>query len=118
MAISKLQQMYRYPAVHKLADYHRLASQLGYSDEWVWYNGERRKPPPCACCDRIINTHEIPLCYSTLASEPRVGEDKFVLPLGVSIFFSFIKMIALLLLFRFLIFDLFVMITSNKSNYC
>jgi hypothetical protein len=47
-----------------------------------------------------------------------VGEDKFVLPLGVSIFFSFIKMIIILLLFRFLIFDLFVMITSVRGNYC
>jgi flagellar biogenesis protein FliO len=53
-----------------------------------------------------------------LAKEPEVGADKFVLPLGVSMFFSFLKMIIILLIFRFLIFDLYVMITSSKSNYC
>jgi hypothetical protein len=53
-----------------------------------------------------------------LAKEPEVGADKFVLPLGVSMFFSFLKMIIILLILRFLIFDTFMMIASAQSNYC
>jgi hypothetical protein len=117
-AVRKLQQMYRYPSLAKLADYHQRANKLGFKAEWIDYQGQKRKAPPCPCCDKIITTAEFPLCYDTSMHEPKVGEDKEVIPLGVSIYFSFVKMVILLLAVRFLMFDAYVFFSSIYGNYC
>jgi hypothetical protein len=50
--------------------------------------------------------------------EPRLGEDKPILPLGVCIYFTFIKMIILLLVLRFLIYDLYIITRSPGGDFC
>jgi hypothetical protein len=111
--------MFRYPSLHKLAEYHQRANRLGYSAEWVTHQGKQRKAPPCPCCERIINSSEVPLCYSTCMREPRLGEPKEILPLGVNIYFSFLKMFILLLLLRFIVFDINVIVSSSLyGDYC
>lgn len=56
--------------------------------------------------------------YSTFISEPEEGEEKYQLQTGVSLYFTFIKMITIFLLMRFLIFDIVTIYLGVNGHFC
>ena len=52
-ATKKLRKKYRYPSSYKHAQYHQHANRLGSHREDIVFEGEKRKIPPCGCCDNM-----------------------------------------------------------------
>lgn len=79
------------------------------------YNPGRVGNVICPCCNQNINTEDISLCYDTTNIPEDVLADEtkdFKLLSGVSLFFSFIKMLIVYLLFRAIFTDVFNMVSS------
>jgi len=66
----------------------------------------------------VPSTVDIHLCYDTHPSHPIEGDQVFLLQSGVSMYFTFVKMVILYLALRFLIADLFTIIVSTGGSYC
>lgn len=107
--------MYRFPASVKEALVHKRASQFGYNSPEM---RDGTKTPICPCCENPVNTIELPLSYDTIPAVPKVGDQKFLLNSGTSLYFTFIKMCIGYLVLRFLICDAFNMWTSYHGHYC
>jgi hypothetical protein len=58
------------------------------------------------------------LCYPTFLREAEESKEKNELPLGVVLYFCFVKMVLAFLLLRLLVFDLYNMLASVYGNYC
>jgi len=75
--------------------------------------------PICPCCENYINTVEIPIYYSTLPNRhPTPNEEIFMLPASISLYFTFIKMVIAYIVARFLIVDLYNLVTNFNGRYC
>lgn len=61
---------------------------------------------------------EVPICYSTAPSEPKEGEQVFLIDADVSMYFTFIKMAIYYLIIRFLVFDVYNIMVSKAGKFC
>ena len=61
---------------------------------------------------------EFPMKYNTYLKEVKEGGEKNELPLGISMYFTFIKMTIFFLLLRFFVFDLYTLYISSFGQYC
>jgi hypothetical protein len=112
----RLDRIFRYPASYQEALIHRDANKFGY-------NSARMKDgtdtPICPCCEIYINTMEIPLDYPTLPNRAPSPEDPvFLLPANICLYFTFVKMVIGFILMRFVIVDLYNLVTSLNGRYC
>ena len=75
--------------------------------------------PICPCCENYINTVDIPLSYPTPPNRtPTQSDEAFLLPADVSLYFTFIKMVIIFLLLRFLVVEFYNLSTSLNGQYC
>jgi hypothetical protein len=80
--------------------------------------------PVCPCCQNLVDTMPIPIEYGTspfyFCGEPNIkaGDRVFLLDSGTSMYFIFIKMCIYYLLMRFLVCDLYNIISSHGGHFC
>ena len=103
----RMKSIYHYPASYKKALMHQNAYSFGY-------NSAKDDAMLCACCELPISTIPIPLCYGTTPTKDKIqaGKPKFMLDAGSTMFFNFIKITIAYLLLRFLIVDIYNIITN------
>ena len=107
--------MYRYPANLKEARVHKLASKFGYKNPEL---KNKEKVHTCPCCENLISTMEIPLCYSTTPQKPEEDQDVFLVVTDASLYFIFIKMVIFYITIKFLIVDAFTIYAGMQGSYC
>ena len=132
--------MYRFPASVNEALVHQRAFKNGYSSSGTLAIGQGQpivQPTRiCPCCDKFVNTIEIPLNYSTYPkAETKGGQDEdnvcvdegmgpkgdtttFLLQSGDALFFCFIKLVISFLLLRFLILDVYKLWANYHGSVC
>lgn len=110
-----MDKIYRYPADFEEAVAHAESFRFGYKPKTL-INGKAN--PRCPCCDNLLGT--IPLSFCSYPTDPKVIKDEniFLLPNGVSIYFTFIKLLIYYLVLRLIFFDVWVIFFSQYGDYC
>lgn len=116
--------MYEVPASFHKAHIHEQAYKFGINT--ITTQAENRGVR-CECCDHYVAYEELSLCHSveikkksdSNSSASRTSAKKRLqLPLGVSMYFSFIKMVIKYLIMRFIVFDIYNIYISMYGDYC
>lgn len=122
---NRLYKMYEVPASFHKAHIHQQAYKFGVNS----ISGkEDRRGERCECCDYYVAYNELDLCHPVEIQkvEDQQGRSHVGgshqhlqnLPVGVSLYFSFIKTVTWYLLIRFILFDLYNMYMSMYGDYC
>lgn len=114
--------MYEVPASYHKAHIHEQAYKFGLN---TISTDPSHRGTKCECCDHFIAYEELNLCHA-VEIEPQsevrnshIAKSKKVqLPLGLSLYFSFIKRIIGYFVLRFLVFDLYNLYISMYGDYC
>lgn len=108
--------MFSYPASFEEALLHRKARKFGYSSSKMEDGSDA---PKCPCCENYVNTVEIPLNYQTQPDQrPSLTDYVFLLPASICLYFTFVKMLITYMIVRFLMLDLYNIVTSFKGRFC
>lgn len=118
---NRLYKMYEVPASFHKAHIHEEAYKFGVNSisGKVDTRGAR-----CECCDYYIAYKELDLCHDVEIKKAESSEERNShgsyqnLPVGVSLYFSFIKMVTWYMLIRFIVFDLYNLYLSVFGEYC
>ena len=94
---------------------HKRATKYGYSNRKLRDGAD---VPVCPDCENYPSTMDIGLCYPTHPHAPVEKEDVFLLQTGVSMYFTFAKMVIIFLVIRFLVVDIYNVAASAGGHFC